>query len=384
MRNSLKMTVFSLGVCASLILLVGCADTIAPQSSGGNLTGSVWGLSTLIDKSLAQGSSISIIFTGGGKISGSAGCNRYSGTYTASGTNLKITSPLASTRMACEQTIMDQETAYLNALAEVKSYSISGDQLTLSNAAGQNILAYHAQSQDLSGTSWQVISYNNGKQAVVSVLNDTFVTLEFGADGALSGKGGCNTYSGTYKVTGDQIVVGPLISTKMACNSPAGVMDQETQYLSALQGAASYQIDGTGLDLRNKDGTLAVQAVTAPANSIQGILWQWVSVINQTTGETITVPDPSKYTITFKTDGTLEGIADCNNFAGSYSQENGFSIKLGAITQAYCGETSLDQQYLVLLNSLAAGGPDGAGGLALETAGGEQRMLFTNGGPASK
>jgi hypothetical protein len=28
------------------------------------------------------------------------------------------------------------------------------------------------------------------------------------------------------------------------------------------------------------------------------------------------------------------------------------------------------------LDSVAAGGPDSAGGLALETAGGEQRMLF--------
>jgi hypothetical protein len=33
---------------------------------------------------------------------------------------------------------------------------------------------------------------------------------------------------------------------------------------------------------------------------------------------------------------------------------------------------------------VAAGGPDGAGNLALETDGGEQRMLFKNGGPAPK
>jgi hypothetical protein len=51
---------------------------------------------------------------------------------------------------------------------------------------------------------------------------------------------------------------------------------------------------------------------------------------------------------------------------------------------AYCGETSLDQQYLTLLGSVAAGGPDGAGGFALETAGGEQRMLFKNGGAATE
>jgi heat shock protein HslJ len=121
-----------------------------------------------------------------------------------------------------------------------------------------------------------------------------------------------------------------------------------------------------------------------PANSIQNIVWQWVSVTNQTTKQTTTVPAPENYTIVFNADGTLTGKADCNSFTGTYSQENGFTIKLGATTMAFCGEASLDTQYLQLLSSVAAGGPDGAGGLALETAGGEQRMLFKNGGPAPK
>lgn len=118
--------------------------------------------------------------------------------------------------------------------------------------------------------------------------------------------------------------------------------------------------------------------------SIQGIVWQWTSVTNQTTKETTTVTSPENYTITFNADGTLTGKADCNTFNGTYSQANGFSIKLGATTMAYCGEASLDHQYVTLLGSVAAGGPDGAGGLALETAGGEQRMMFKNGGAASQ
>jgi heat shock protein HslJ len=88
------------------------------------------------------------------------------------------------------------------------------------------------------------------------------------------------------------------------------------------------------------------------------------------------VPDPNLYTITFYEDGTLSGKADCNSFNGTYSQDNGFVITLGPSTMAFCGEASLDRQYLTLLGSIVAGGPDGIGGLALETAGGEQRMLF--------
>ena len=131
--------------------------------------------------------------------------------------------------------------------------------------------------------------------------------------------------------------------------------------------------------------TACTQAATStPTDSIQDIVWQWTSVTSKTTNETTTVSNPENYTIIFKEDGTLEGKADCNTFSGTYSQENGFSIKLGATTMMYCGETSMDQQYLELLGSVAAGGPDGEGNLALETPGGEQRMLFKNGGAATK
>lgn len=125
-------------------------------------------------------------------------------------------------------------------------------------------------------------------------------------------------------------------------------------------------------------------ATPAPEGTIQSIIWQWTSLTKQTRGETTTVPSPESYTITFNADGTLNGEADCNNFNGTYSQENGFAIQLGATSMAFCGEASLDQQYLTLLGSVAAGGPDGQGNLVLENAGGEQRMLFQNGSAASK
>jgi len=126
------------------------------------------------------------------------------------------------------------------------------------------------------------------------------------------------------------------------------------------------------------------EATPTPGDSIQGVLWQWTSLTNKTTGETTTVSNPESYTITFNEDGTLNGQADCNTFNGTYSQENGFTITLGATSMAFCGEASLDQQYLTLLGSVAAGGPDGAGGFALETAGGEQRMEFKNGSAATQ
>ena len=139
---------------------------------------------------------------------------------------------------------------------------------------------------------------------------------------------------------------------------------------------------GLGLIIVALLAACAPAATPTPTNTITGIVWQWTSVTEKSTSKTTTVPNPENYTIIFNTDGTITGKADCNSFTGIWSQQNGFTIKLGASTLAACGEASLDQQYLHLLSNVVAGGPDGAGGLALETAGGEQRMMFKNGGAA--
>jgi heat shock protein HslJ len=121
---------------------------------------------------------------------------------------------------------------------------------------------------------------------------------------------------------------------------------------------------------------------SVPASPIQGIHWQWVNVTDSSTGQVTTVSTPAQYTIVFTPEGFVNGNADCNSFTGTYSQTNGLAIRITTMTIAACPAGSLEQQYIQLLGTVAAGGPDGTGNLALETAGGAQRMLFQNGGPA--
>ena len=109
----------------------------------------------------------------------------------------------------------------------------------------------------LNGTAWQVTGYNNGRGAVTSPLAGTNLTARF-ASSALSGQGGCNDFSGGYSVSGSNISIGALVSGMMMCGEPAGVMEQEAQYLAALQSAATFQFDGNRLTLRRGDGATAV------------------------------------------------------------------------------------------------------------------------------
>jgi len=73
-------------------------------------------------------------------------------------------------------------------------------------------------------------------------LTGTRITARFGAEGELSGDGGCNTYATTYHLSGDQLAIAPSGGTEKFCSEPIGIMDQEAQYASALQTAASYTL----------------------------------------------------------------------------------------------------------------------------------------------
>ncbi len=68
-------------------------------------------------------------------VSGFAGCNSFSGTY---GTNSNIVrvGMLATTRLACEQAVMDQETAFLNALQGLSLVDRRGPSLFLTDLSG--------------------------------------------------------------------------------------------------------------------------------------------------------------------------------------------------------------------------------------------------------
>ena len=252
----MNKTVLIVAGMAALLSLAACAP--AGSQAEGSLTGKVWVMDSLNGAAPVPNTTITAEFTEDGKVGGSAGCNRYSGQYTVSGSNIEFKQSMASTMMACDGPVMDQETAYFQALAAAKSFAVGGDQLTLSDADGKELATYQAQSQSLEGTSWQVISYNNGKQAVVSVVAGSELTADFGTDGKLTGSAGCNNYNGEYKVDGNKITIGPLASTMMFCNDPAGVMDQESQFLAALQSAATYKLEGNRLELRTADDALAV------------------------------------------------------------------------------------------------------------------------------
>lgn len=68
-------------------------------------------------------------------VTGSAGCNGYSGPFQYNENTISF-GALISTKMACEEPVMSQETAFFNALATASTYTIADGQLQITYDGG--------------------------------------------------------------------------------------------------------------------------------------------------------------------------------------------------------------------------------------------------------
>ncbi len=86
---------------------------------------------------------ITALFGEDGSLSGSAGCNNYTTSYEVNGDAISI-GPAAATMMMCAEPegVMEQEIAYLAALANSSTFTLNGDRLELRAADGALQVSY--------------------------------------------------------------------------------------------------------------------------------------------------------------------------------------------------------------------------------------------------
>jgi PKD repeat protein/heat shock protein HslJ len=92
----------------------------------------------------------------------------------------------------------------------------------------------------------------------------------------------------------------------------------------------------------------------SPTPSLIGPLYRWQQTV-LSTGQSMTPPNPSSYTLQLAADGTAAAQADCNRASGTYTV-SGSSLNLNflATTLAACLPGSLGDQYLQQLNSVTS------------------------------
>ncbi|WP_170422873.1 YbaY family lipoprotein [Ruegeria arenilitoris] len=105
----------------------------------------------------------------------------------------------------------------------------------------------------LENTNWTAMGLNGAP-----IETERRPALSFAQDGAFSGTGGCNRFSGQAKITGTNIEFPDnMAATLMACPPPLD--EVERQFFKALQGVSAYVFQGDTLVLLNSNGQPLVQ-----------------------------------------------------------------------------------------------------------------------------
>jgi heat shock protein HslJ len=283
------------------------------------------------------------IFGVDGTLSGNGSCNNFSGGVETDGQSISF-GPIASTMMACEVG-MEQEAAYLAAFENASSYEITRagapfkERLLITYDSGKVYTEQLVFDADLTlvDTHWVLTAYGNPDQPTLSEPG-IVTTASFDADGILSGTGGCNRYTTSYAIEDGTLSVALPASTLMAC---AAGMDQEYDFLQALESAESYQIIGDSLEISYQAGA-GMLHFSASHLPLENVRWTLARIDGQPLPEGV----EAHLTLTPDTENLsnqVNGKGGCNNFFGTYKVDGSglsFPDPFGS-TQMMCEEAAM-------------------------------------------
>ncbi len=176
-----------------------------------------------------------------------ADCNNVLASYTTDGSNINIT-PGPSTMVACGPDSLDSQ--FMAQLSSAVIYFINGGNLYLDLPADSGTMRFAPQGTpppaveqppagEAEGSTFYLVSYGP-ENAPQTLIPGSQITAHFAND-QVTGNAGCNNYSAALSTTEGGFAIGPIVTTRKACSEPAGVMEQEQAYLTALESAGAYQ-----------------------------------------------------------------------------------------------------------------------------------------------
>ena len=247
-----RTTIALLALAGLAIAACGSDDDGASDAGGAPTTDELSGLrfvsSDVTGYDLVEGTEITMAFDDEA-LSVNAGCNTMNGGYEITD-GAFVAGQFAMTMMACDESLMAQDTWLSEFLSAAPAISLDGSTLSLTSDETTIVLA-EVEPAGLVGTAWTVTG-TVANEAVSSVPMDSTASITIGDDNTVAVNTGCNTGSGSVEVTDTTLVFGPIAITKMAC--PPEQTELENSVLSVLQGEVSYEIDGDTLSLRSGEG----------------------------------------------------------------------------------------------------------------------------------
>ena len=192
------------------------------------------------------------------RVSGNAGCNTFMGSYTLEEGNSISFSPLATTRMICPDSNIN-ESQVLKIFETVDNYTINNGILSLHKDKNKPLATFkkvEMATNKIVEKYWK-LTILEGKEikTTKNQEKEVYFTLKID-ENKIIGFAGCNSLGGKYELEGNKIKFQEIITTKMACPD---VDFNESKFLSILSQVDNYTIHNDVLSLKdNNENTLAI------------------------------------------------------------------------------------------------------------------------------
>ena len=230
----MKKVFVLIGIFTMFVLNCFVLSAYAQKRNIYTLNETSWELAKIQQKdkilSIPKGTNITINFSKD-RINGHSAVNTYFGNYKIQN-NILILPNVGSTEMAGPQELMDIERKFFDILQSSPKISYDKETLTLSNNKGEiwtfKVLTLE---KKLHNTDWRLINMA-GKNMKLQMKNEEQITLSF-TENEINGNAGINNYSGTYKISNDNISIQGIGATEMA--GPDNLMRIEGEYLALLE-----------------------------------------------------------------------------------------------------------------------------------------------------
>jgi heat shock protein HslJ len=250
MRRSLLVAVTLL-----LATATACGDArpgeATSHEAAASLQGHTYGSTrVLVDgavKPLEAGTRVVLAFDREGRLTGSAGCNHFSGNVSADDGRIRQAKEIMITAMACSPSLGAQETWLLETLRAAPRWELVGSTLTLSTPDTQIVLT----DLPLTGKRWVVTELISGNVTTPTPSEaEAFMTIH--ADGTVDGFTGCSAFTGNARIAGNQVTFDAIQTQGGICPGVEADLDQAV--LRTLAGQMTYELHGEHRTLVNAAG----------------------------------------------------------------------------------------------------------------------------------
>ena len=194
-------------------------------------------------------------------------CREYVAEYKVSGARIRFPnmSMIGATK-SCPSELQEMARRHMNDLFWAGDYSVdesTGGSVLRVRTRRAKTLVYEPLPPAMDGIfdrEWSLTTFVEPRRTgsytrfsyTTEVLEGTVVTMSF-QDNGMSGSGGCNSYSAPLTYEGSMIKVGKVSATRMSCDDPDGVMEQERHYYEVLRDVKRFNIYGDRLAMHTGD-----------------------------------------------------------------------------------------------------------------------------------